>query len=163
MMVEKRKAKNGEALAFLKRIALMKKLPNKCVLWPFGASKLGYGRVQFQEKIQTAHRVSLILSSGTDMPDKHVLHLPEVCHNRLCVNPKHLRWGTPGDNIRDRKFDGTDNSGERNGRSKLTSTQVREIRKLAALGNTHQKLADIYGVKQQAISKIVSGKRWGSV
>lgn len=33
--------------------------------------------------------------------------LPVICHNRGCVNPRHLRWGTRQDNIADRILDGT--------------------------------------------------------
>ncbi len=45
------------------------------------------------------HRVAWMLSHGRRIPaNRWVLHR---CHNRLCVNPKHLYIGTHGDNMRD--------------------------------------------------------------
>jgi hypothetical protein len=53
------------------------------------------------------------------------------------------------------------NVGEANPAAKLTWMEVREIRSRYALGRTSQKrLADLYGVCQSLISRIVNGERW---
>ena len=51
--------------------------------------------------------------------------------------------------------------GEKNPASKLTSGQVRYIRYLRdAFNAPYKELAEYFGVSQQAIGKIVTGKRW---
>ncbi|QSQ19281.1 tyrosine-type recombinase/integrase [Pyxidicoccus parkwayensis] len=51
--------------------------------------------------------------------------------------------------------------GERNGRSKLTALQVRDLRKRAAKGTTQAELARSFGVSPRTVGMIVRGERWG--
>lgn len=53
--------------------------------------------------------------------------------------------------------------GAKNGNSKLTDDQVRDIRQLYVDGITQYELADKYGVSQALISNIVRGKTWKHV
>ena len=89
----------------------------------------------------------------------------EACHNDgnpANNNLENLRWDTHKSNMWDKIKHGTIIRGEKHPRSILTSVAVREIRSLWKTGlYTQQKLADMYGVKQMAISKIVRGKTWG--
>jgi len=84
----------------------------------------------------------------------------ECCHydgnpqnNRL----ENLRWDTPKNNQADRIRHGTTNRGERCGTAKLTLEQVKEIREDNRL---QREIAVDYGVLQNTISRIKSGKRW---
>lgn len=53
------------------------------------------------------------------------------------------------------------NQGERHGRVKLTSNEVKEIRKLYATGKYFYKdIAKMYGVKYGCIGDIIRGKNW---
>lgn len=73
-----------------------------------------------------------------------------------------LQWGTKRENQNDKIVHGTINSGERCGTAKLTSEQVIEIRNLCRSRKYPQtKIAAMFGVKQQEISKIKLGIRWG--
>jgi hypothetical protein len=55
-------------------------------------------------------------------------------------------------------------SGEDNGVSKLTEAQVREIRRLYSLGGLYQReIAAMFGVKQNAIFKVVHHETWRHV
>lgn len=89
-----------------------------------------------------------------------VLH---TCDNTLCCNPKHLYIGDHAQNMRDmverqrRKGIGI---GAANGRAKLNQKQANEIRNVYAAGIVQQDIADAYGVSQNAISKIILGKRY---
>lgn len=47
--------------------------------------------------------------------------------------------------------------------AKLTITEVQEIRNLLKMGITQREIADRFGVRQQAISKIHTGQRWSNV
>lgn len=87
----------------------------------------------------------------------------QSCHND--GNPSHnwienLRWDTASNNQRDRVKHGTSNRGERCAAAKLTEKDVHSILK----DNRQQRLiAEQYGVRQSAISRIKSGRRWGHV
>lgn len=52
-------------------------------------------------------------------------------------------------------------NGEKNGRAKLTTEQVLEIKKLRKDGNSYGKIALRYQVSKTLILDIISGKRWG--
>ena len=84
----------------------------------------------------------------------------ECCHND--GNPQNnylsnLRWDTPISNQADRVRHGTTNRGEQCGNAKLTLEQVRAIRQ----DNRLQRIiAAEYGVRDNTISRIKSGKRW---
>lgn len=137
-----------------------------CWNWTRGKSE-GYGCFTHDGKSERCHRLSWLLHSG-DPSGKYVLH---KCDNRACVNPLHLFLGTHADNMRDAAGKGRlvvprpDNSGERNGRSKLTADKVRGIRKAAAerpeLKQTE--IGTMFGVSGVTVCRILAGKIWKGV
>lgn len=88
----------------------------------------------------------------------------EVAHNngvRGDNRIENLRYATRKDNQSDKYLHGTDFSGERNGRAKLTEKDVYMIRKRYATGDIFQSvLAFEYNVDRTTISDIVKGKTW---
>lgn len=107
------------------------------------------------------------------------------------MNPAHLFLGTQKDNIQDaiskeRMASGTRSHnrrnhilklltqskpevsghpqarGEKHGHSKLTESEVRELRYLG-LTMTHKQLAEKFGISQTTISNILSWKLWAHV
>jgi DNA invertase Pin-like site-specific DNA recombinase len=94
----------------------------------------------------------------------HVLH---HCDNPPCIEPTHLWLGTNLDNIADRKAKGraslAGRSGEANHYARLTGAEVREIRRLAAEGESQRALARQFDVAFQTIGHIVRRERWASV
>lgn len=134
----------------------------ECLIWPFARRDGEYGRLyEAGERTQVyAHRVMCELAHGPAPSDLH-----ECAHScgkgdQGCVSPKHLRWDTIAGNAADRVEHGTENRGERNGQAKLTSEDVRAVRRLLPL-HSHPEIAEIYGVSRVAISNIATGKRWG--
>lgn len=96
-----------------------------CWLWTATTNRYGYGQFRFDGGRMTAHRAAWILFVSLIPDGLHVLH---HCDVPSCVNPSHLFLGTHQDNMRDRDSKGRKSIGQRNGKSKLTPSQVIEIR-----------------------------------
>lgn len=77
---------------------------NGCRLWVGGfRNRGGYGVFVFDGKIKLAHRASYELAKGEIPSGLCVLH---SCDTPGCINPDHLRLGTPADNAADRNAKG---------------------------------------------------------
>jgi predicted XRE-type DNA-binding protein len=130
---------------------------DSCWLWTGNLVHNGYGNVTIGSKHYRTHRVSWEIYFG-EIPDGYF-----VCHhcdNRRCCNPDHLFLGTAQDNSNDMRNKGRSRIGKNRWNCKLNSEKVREIRKLYANGNISQsKLAKLFGVGQDQISRIVNNKR----
>lgn len=133
--------------------------PDACHEWTSTLHRLGYGRFYDGAKRIYAHREAWRLEHG-DIPEGiHVLHR---CDNRPCVNPRHLFLGTQKDNMADASEKGRMAKGVKNGRSKLTREQVKEIRRLR--GKAYQKdLAKRFGVARNTICVIQLRQTWKHV
>jgi hypothetical protein len=119
------------------------------------------------------HRMVCEFFHGPPPPGKpFALH---SCDNRACYEPSHLRWGSSQDNSDDMVNRGRAPTGDRNGSrkhpetrprgsrhpaAKFTEEQVLYVREQLRAGRTQQSLADEFGVRQQAISWLKSGKTW---
>ena len=140
--------------------------PDGCWPWTAATARRGYGSFALKHgTLVPAHRMSWIIEHGPIPRDMCVLH---HCDNPPCVNPAHLFLGTRGDNARDMAAKGRhgaqtgamDLAGERNGRAKLTTEDVTEIRRRYAAGETQVALAPIFGVSRAMIGNIVRGEAW---
>lgn len=80
-------------------------------------------------------------------------------NNRL----SNLSWITPKENGQDKVRHGRSQRGERSASAKLTESQVRELRRRAALGEQFRRLAKEFGVSASAAAQIARGLRWGHV
>lgn len=131
---------------------------NGCWNWT-GCCANGYGRFRIDGKLLLTHRVAYELFVGK-IPDG--LLIRHKCkQNHKCVNPAHLETGTQQDNMNDMIRDGTSIKGTKHHRSKLNDDDVREIRKLYAIGKiTLKQLAIQYGVHEETIGYIIRNKTW---
>jgi len=159
------RARWGEGLGFFRAVLTVDS--DSCIVWPYGTSQ-GYPEMNIVDADGRRRPVSVHVMvceavHGERPPGTEVAH--GECHDRRCVNPKHLRWATHNDNCLDRARDGTENVGERNGRHKLTEAEVREIRQLWGSGGywTQRELGEMFGVGRHAIGKIVKHRRWRHV
>lgn len=133
-----------------------------CLPWPFHISKVdGYGRAHHPVtgKLHTAARLMCALAHGE--PATPRLQAAHSCGkgNEACVNPKHLYWATHKRNQADRLQHGTTNRGEKQGKSKLTTADVLQIRELLKT-QTQTSIARQFGVDPSHISNIFRGKDW---
>lgn len=151
-----RHAAPGDPFRFLQRAA--RSDTNECIIWPFATGSHGHGVICIDGKNRPAHAVCLEMAIGPPpFEGAHALHKPVECHNPSCVNPKHLRWGDAGDNVRDRVLDGTSNRGEQQGRSVLTEADVRFIRKTKV---SAPKLAEKFNVTVWTIYDVRKRRSW---
>lgn len=147
---------NGSLLKFVLE-NVMPSETSECIIWPFGKNAQGYGQMRYKGKQSRPHRVVCQLAHGDPVSDD--LEAAHSCGNRLCVNPAHLSWKTHATNELDKVAHGTIVRGESSNFAKLTESQVLEIKKLG--GSMPQaKLARMFGIGQQQVSRILSGKRW---
>jgi hypothetical protein len=132
----------------------------------------GYGQFKLNGKMVKSHRLSYVLHHPLtiDLWEHREICVCHRCDNRKCVNPAHLFLGSVADNNKDCKEKGRFIAGglllkgEKHGQSKLTETQVREIRmKYANGGITQRQLALEYGISQQIISFIISRRNWSHI
>lgn len=123
--------------------------------------KWGYGHLRIGKRAVASHRVSWELHYG-NIPDG--LCVCHTCDNPPCVNPKHLFLGTVADNNMDKKLKGRqDERGEKNGRAKLRSEDVVNIRKFHKDGMTFASLGRMFGVNSVTISYICKGRLWSHI
>lgn len=87
----------------------------------------GYSKFRRNGKYQFIHRYIYKKHKGEIPKGMLVCH---TCDNRNCINPNHLFLGTHKDNAQDSVSKGrwVNVKGEKNGKSKLTEQQVKEIR-----------------------------------
>lgn len=154
---------------FWSRLERMDNAPN-CWEWTGSRKKklLPYGLLTLNRLSLKAHRVAFAIVTGADVTGKMVAHR---CDNPPCCNPTHLFLTDDEGNNHDRDAKDrwrpqtgpiirTPSPGERNGNSKLTETQVREI--LAAPSGSMQMAADL-GISYATLKRIRSRKLWKHV
>ena len=142
---------------FLHRV----KKDGECWMWQGAKFPDGYGVFHFEGRPTRAHRVSHAIFVGPVGDGKMVMH---TCDRPLCVNPDHLREGTPLDNVMDAYEKGRKNDrGSKNGWSKLTEDQVVDMRQAYAAGETQTSLARRFSVHQGHVSAIVRRVVWRHV
>lgn len=135
-----------------------------CWNWIKSCDGQGYGQFWSGSKLMRSHRWAYNYYKGNLSQNLCVCH---KCDNIKCVNPDHMFLGTQDDNLKDmtnkgrRALDTAKNRntarGERQGRSKLTEEQVREI--LTFNGNQHD-IARKFNVTHSLISSIKLRKVW---
>ena len=131
-----------------------------CLIWPFSVGDHGRGTMTVDRRAMSAPRYMCMLAHGA--PPAESMQTAHSCGNGHigCMNPRHLRWATAAENESDKAMHGTVRRGQKVNTSKLTETDVREIRAIGrsiGLGE----LSARFGVSKQAIWAIRTRKNWG--
>lgn len=137
------------------------KFPTECWEW-IAYTENGYGRIRDGRKQYFAHRISMKIHVGDFSDHLCVLH---KCDNRLCIRPDHLFLGTRADNGLDMKLKKRSKGmrGTKHPMAKITEDDVKEIRRLAAIGIIHSEIARIFNICRPNVGHILSGRIWKHV
>ena len=121
----------------------------------------GYMRVRVgPRKRETVHKLVALAFLG-HKPDGHeVRHLNGDRADNRAVN---LAYGTRAENIADTMAHGRVKKGQTHPASRLAEEQVKEIKMRALAGENQYELATLFGVGQDQVSRIKTGKRWAHV
>jgi hypothetical protein len=137
---------------------------DECLNWLGYKNKTGYGikgnRINGKFKLRFVHRLEYEAWNGPIPDGLCVLH---KCDNPSCYNIHHLFLGTRKDNNDDKiaKGRGKWARGEQSGRSKLTESQVIEIKRLIKQRKLNlNQISKLYGVTNMAIHRIKNGTAW---
>ncbi len=131
---------------------------NDCWPWKGKIGQDGYGLIMIKGIRIRAHRFIFEAKNGP-IKDKNVIR--HGCHTPLCVNPNHLKEGTPRENIEDMLSARRSLSGEKCHLSKLDDEKVKKIRELYQSGNCTQKgIASAFGITSGTVHWIVNRKTW---
>jgi hypothetical protein len=131
-----------------------------CWLWT-GGKRGQYGRFQIGgagSPQMGAHRYSYELHHGPIPAGYFVMH---ACDTPACVNPDHLRAGTPAENSQDRELKGRSRrigpQGAANPNVKLSEAVVRMIRSSPL---TNAELSRKLGVSPNTVRGVRIGRTW---
>lgn len=139
---------------------------DECWLWKGWKNIKGYGGIKIGGEPFQAHRFMLTLLSDTPGIPPIGLFALHSCDNPSCVNPAHLRWGTPQDNARDAVLRGRccrwagKRRGDQNPNARLTRDMVADIRRS---GRSVSSLAAEYGLSYSAMWAVCRGVSWKGV
>jgi hypothetical protein len=149
---------NGDAMKFFREVALQYD-GDECLIWPFKINPNGYGSIWLNGANRTVSRLICEHFNGSPPTARH--EAAHSCGNGHlgCVSRFHLSWKTSKENKADMLAHGTKNRGTRNGQSKLTEDEAREILSLKGK-TTLRELASRFGVSLMVISKIQNRKMW---
>ena len=136
-----------------------------CWEWQKGKYGNGYGQVNINGIKWYSHRFVFWITFG---------YLPELprqvnhhCDNRCCCNPNHLYDGTPLDNTRDMLNRGRNRcgsaTGSENRMAKLIERDIPKIRRMIVCGYTLEYIGNVFGVTDDTICMINTGKTWTHV
>jgi len=159
--------------AFQRRFdALYEPVPwSGCWIWMGSTNNRGYGWISVRGP-QLAHRVSYMARHGTDLSGKVAMH---ICDTPACVNPDHIVAGTQMDNMRDMAAKGRNRTPRQRAKSPggyrtkggrvrkplpITDADAMRIAARVRHGEAQHKIGAEYGITQQQVSLLISGKHW---
>jgi hypothetical protein len=154
--------KPGEAMLWI--VDHCGHLGDACFRWPFAISKInGRARVDFMGKTYPASRMMCIVAHGE--PPAETMHAAHSCGNGHlgCLNPNHIRWATPVENMADRDLHGRTLKGERSPNARLTEADVIAMRQMYDAGEINADVARKFLVSDGCAYAVVMRRTWKHV
>lgn len=153
-------AEKGELLEWLLNVASKHKKKQNCLIWPFSRGSDGYPIVTYKGKSKRAHRLVCRKVHGKPPTKEH-----QACHtcgkgHEGCINPHHLYWGTPKENMDDRAEHGNTVFGVAHSSAKLTDAKVEKILRLIDENWQYKQIAEKFKVTPRTIRLIALNETW---
>lgn len=133
---------------------------SECLPWPFSRLEGYYSLALPGGRWTKVHRYMCALRHGPAPDGMYAIH---SCGNRSCVNPNHLRWGTPSANAEDARKHGTLVLGDLHPHAKLTEKMVAEIRARLNRGEPVSMIARDYPATYGTVWAAAKRKTWRHV
>lgn len=122
-----------------------------------------YLSVDSKTYYRSAHRLVYEAFAGPIPDGMHINHKNGVKNDNRLSN---LELATPSENtshgfrVLGRQAVKNPSHGSANGRAKINESHVCEIKDLRSLGWSQQRIADLYGISQTTVSRIILGRIW---
>lgn len=133
-----------------------------CWIWTAGRVPKGYGSISLGGNTGTvrSHRVMCRVAHGpAPFANAHACH---TCDRPACVNPAHLFWGTPLDNVADAVNKGRRHrqpGGDASFRTRLSDADLAAMRREHAAGASARSISMKYGVSASYGYRVIHGQR----
>jgi len=134
----------------------------ECWNWTMYRNEDGYGRLSWNGRLRSAHRLSKYLYgeiTWKQFKDKSLV-LMHTCDNPPCINPYHLKIGTQLENIADRVKKGRCARGEKKWSSKMKDPDVILLRELWDLRYSAEELSEIFNIAVPTVKQIAYRQKW---
>lgn len=130
------------------------------IIKTYPTTRIPYRQVKLTKgKMGSVHRLVAEAFVKRIEGKNHVGHINGDPSDNRCIN---LKWVTPKENSADRVVHKTLAKGERNGKSKLTSIEAKNIKSEWLNGQSQVSLAKKYGVATGTIWCVVHDRTWSS-
>jgi hypothetical protein len=135
-----------------------------CWVWTGMKDPDGYPRIKIGRRQHRTHRVALVVFAKPNDPKPAPgAQANHRCHNRLCVKPGHLYWGSHAQNMDDLRQSGRSQGKYNHGRVTITEDVVKAALVLHEHGGfSKTKIGNLLGYRQQLIGEIVRGKHFST-
>lgn len=152
----RQRCKPHEAKCFFQE-ALKANTPD-CILWPYAQMTKGYGAIGMGGKKISTSRLMCLQAHGEPLVEG--VGAAHSCGNKLCINPRHLRWATQKENEADKILHQRTIQGKPGGR-KLSKEIVHWLRNSPIRPYlTTRELTAIFEVTPNTISMAINGDTW---
>lgn len=139
---------------YKERLYSKTKIVGECIVWTGLLATNGYGKISINGKTISTHRMAYILEYG-HIPDGLVVR--HLCNIKSCINTNHLQLGTQAENMMDVL------NSDHNSFAKLTTKQVKDIKKMLSNGENKEKIANLFDVSYHSIYRIATNRTWKNV
>jgi hypothetical protein len=120
---------------------------NGCRLWLGGLGSDGYPKITVKKLPKRVARLILGLKRGDPRVGMH------SCDTPRCVEPAHLRAGTPRENSQDR-----DRKGRANRQTKFSDAEIAAVRAFPRNGESLHEMATLFGMEHSYVARILKGE-----